>query len=287
MKRILVLALVLVLAAAGGAISLYQMASSLAAPSQRMVGAPPEDLPVEAIVVSRDGAAPLHGWYIEGHPSLGGVLLMHGIRADRRQMMDRARFLNAAGYSVLSIDFQAHGETQGDSVTFGYLESFDARDAMAYLRSRVGDRPVGVIGFSLGGAAALLGPQPLQADAVVLEAVFSTLERAVQNRMVRSFGGFGNIVSALLLIQVPPRVGIPLDDLAPILAIPRLHVPVMIVAGTDDVHTLASESRALYAEANEPKVLWMIEGARHQDFYAYTPIEYRARILSFFEGYLR
>ncbi|MEM8660509.1 MAG: alpha/beta hydrolase, partial [Pseudomonadota bacterium] len=91
----------------------------------------------------------------------------------------------------------------------------------------------------------------------------------------------------LLLIQVPPRVGIPLEDLAPILAISQLHVPVMIVAGTDDVHTLASESRALYAEANEPKMLWMIEGARHQDLYAYAPMEYRARILAFFERYLR
>ncbi|MEM8662094.1 MAG: alpha/beta fold hydrolase, partial [Pseudomonadota bacterium] len=240
MKRVLVFALVLALAAAGGAISLYQMASSLAAPTQRMVGAPPEDLPVEAVVISRDGAAPVHGWYIAGKPSLGGVLLMHGIRADRRQMMDRARFLHAAGYSVLSIDFQAHGETQGDSITFGYLESFDARDALAYLRARVGGRPVGVIGFSLGGAAALLGPTPLQADAVVLEAVFSTLEQAVQNRMVRSFGEFGNIITPLLLIQVPPRVGIPLEDLAPILAISQLHVPVMIVAGTDDLHTLAS-----------------------------------------------
>lgn len=39
----------------------------------------------------------------------GAVLLLHGIHADRRQMVQRARFLHALGYSVLSIDLPGQG----------------------------------------------------------------------------------------------------------------------------------------------------------------------------------
>jgi alpha/beta superfamily hydrolase len=52
---------------------------------------------------------------------------MHGVRANRLSMVERARFLSYAGYSVLLFDFQGHGESTGQHITFGYLESKDAR----------------------------------------------------------------------------------------------------------------------------------------------------------------
>ena len=62
---------------------------------------------------------------------------MHGVRSNRLQMLDRARFLNKFGYSVLLFDFQAHGESIGDHITFGYLESLDANAGYSYLESIV------------------------------------------------------------------------------------------------------------------------------------------------------
>ena len=95
-------------------------------------------------------------------------------------MMGRARMLNAAGYPALTIDLQANGESPGQVTTEGYRESLDARAAVAWLRRRPGVRRVAIIGFSLGGAAALLGPDgPVAADALVLEAVYPTIEEAI------------------------------------------------------------------------------------------------------------
>lgn len=65
-------------------------------------------------------------------------------------------------------DLQAHGETPGAASTFGWRESADVRSALAWLRREAPGRRVGVIGCSLGGAV-LLGPQPMGADAMVLE----------------------------------------------------------------------------------------------------------------------
>lgn len=51
-------------------------------------------------------------------------------------MLDRARFLSAAGFAVLLFDFQAHGESPGEHITFGYLESRDAQAAVEFLRTQ-------------------------------------------------------------------------------------------------------------------------------------------------------
>ncbi len=270
-----------------GIISVYVAGSIFAAPQQQYIGVPPIDLPAESVVISRNGASPISGWFVEGGSEQAGVLLLHSVRSNRREMIDRARFLYGAGYSVLLIDMQGHGETPGKQITFGYLESLDAHRALEYLRLRVSGRPVGLIGVSLGGAAALLGSGPIQADAVVLEAVYSSLEQAVENRMAIRLGDFGRVLTPLLLWQVKPRLGVALESLSPISAIPNLAAPVMIIAGTDDQHTLSYESEELYSLAPEPKSLWMVEGAKHQNLHRYTPQDYERRILEFFSEYLR
>lgn len=99
----------------------------------------------------------------------GSILLLPGVRANRLSMIERARFLRAVRFSVLLIDFQATGETSGDHITFGWLESRDARAAVAFLREAVPGGKIGAIGSSLGGAAALLATPPLDVDALVLE----------------------------------------------------------------------------------------------------------------------
>ena len=42
-------------------------------------------------------------------------------------MVNRARFLHAAGYAVLLIDLQAAGESPGKAVTLGYREANDVK----------------------------------------------------------------------------------------------------------------------------------------------------------------
>jgi alpha-beta hydrolase superfamily lysophospholipase len=62
--------------------------------------------------------------------------MAHAVRADRRSMLGRAEFLHRAGYSVLLFDAQAHGESPGDRITFGYLEALDAAAAVSFAVAR-------------------------------------------------------------------------------------------------------------------------------------------------------
>lgn len=259
---------------------------ALSAPKQQRVGEPPRDLAVQVVRIPRANSAPIAGWFVAGEDGRAGVLLLHGVRADRRQMLGRARFLNQAGYSVLLIDLQAHGETPGDFISFGVLESRDARAALDFLRSRLRVRQAGVIGVSLGGAAALLGESPLRADAIVLEAVFSTIGEAVRNRMAQRFGALRHYVSNLLLWQIEPRLGVSVTDLSPLSAIARARAPVLIMSGSADRRTRIDETEALFDAAPGPKSLWIVDGAMHENLHAFTPDEYERRVLAFFEQHL-
>jgi pimeloyl-ACP methyl ester carboxylesterase len=156
-RWLLLCALLFATALTGGACALLVVGDRLSQPQQRSVGPPPAGLPVASVSLEHPNRPPTSGWFIPGEAGAPGVLLLHSIRSDRREMLGRARFLHAAGYAVLLVDLQAHGETTGDRITFDRSEAADAAVALAYLRQRVGGQPVGVLGVSLGGAATLLG----------------------------------------------------------------------------------------------------------------------------------
>ena len=202
-------------------------------------------------------------------------------------MVERARFLHAAGYTVLLFDSRAHGESGGERITFGYLESLDARAILGFVRRQMPGERVGAIGVSLGGASLLLGPQPLSVGAVVLEAVYPTLAEAIDNRLALRFGQLGLPLAPLLTVELRPRLGLTADALRPIDGIDRVGAPVLVIAGTVDRHTTRAESQRLFARAQPPKELWEVPGAGHVDFHQAARAEYEARVGRFLARALR
>ena len=258
----------------------------LSAPVNQTVGNLPADFVGEPVQVPSSSGATLHGWLIPGKRGVGTIILMHGVRATRLSMLDRARFLNEAGYSVLLFDFQAHGESAGEHITFGYLESRDAQAAVHFLQTASPDEKIGVIGVSMGGAATLLASPPLDVDAVVLEMVYPTMDRAVANRLTMRLGGWASILTPLLTWQLKLRLGVSADLLRPIDHVGMMTVPKLFIAGAEDQHTTLDESTQLFNAAAEPKEFWVVSGAGHVDLYSAAKEEYKRRILIFFERHL-
>jgi alpha-beta hydrolase superfamily lysophospholipase len=254
---------------------------ALAAPVPAVLGAPPADLRVEAVEIPSASGSRLRGWLCAVPGSRGVVVLMHGVRANRLSMVDRARFLTRAGYSALLFDFQAHGESPGEHITFGFLESRDARAAVELVRRRFPGQPVAAIGSSLGGASAVLADPPLGLDALVLESVYPAVEEATANRLRIFLGPLGPPLAPLLLVQLRPRLGIDPAELRPIDHVGGVGCPVFVLGGTEDGRTPPEETRALFARAREPKRLWLVPGAAHVDLHGFAGAEYERRVLGF------
>jgi len=241
-------------------------------------------LPVEAVTIPSRSGSELAGWYLPGS-GRGAVLLLHGVKSNRLVQVERMRFLRDAGYSSLAIDFQAHGQSPGDRITFGGRESLDARSALAWLRAKNPQDCIAVLGISMGGAAILIG-DPIQADAVVLESTFPDLAGGLTRRLADSTGPPGRALAPLLLLAMR-LAGVDPWELRPIDGIRRLHVPIFVMSGTDDRKVAAEESRALFAAANSPKQYWEVAGAWHVDLAAVRGGAYRERLLDFLDSTLR
>ncbi len=254
--------------------------------AKRPVGQPPGDFSAQVVHLGVVRGGSVVGWWAPGQAGKGAVLLLHGLRADRTQMLARARFLGRAGHATLLIDLPAHGESAGDRITFGAREAAGVHAALAWLRREVPGERVGLIGVSLGAASAVLArPQPA-VDAVVLESMYPTIEEAAAHRLTMRLGPLGNGLVPLLLWQLPLRTGVRARDLRPIDQLALLGSPVLIVAGSDDRHTPWSQTLRLFEAAAEPKTLWRVEGAAHEDLHAFQPEAYERRILRFLAAHL-
>ena len=273
---VFVVALLLMLVAAGWL---------LAKPAQSDVGSAPDDLRAEAVHFPSESGAEVHGWWCPVPGARLSVLLLPGVRANRLSMIQRARFLRRAGHSVLLIDFQATGETQGERITFGFKESRDVLAAVAFLRKVAPpDGSIAVIGSSLGGAAALLASPRLEVDGLVFEAVYPTIQRATHNRLRKYLGAGGSAVTPLLLEAMRLRLGVSATQLRPIDHVASVGCPVLIINGADDPNTTSDDAAALFARAREPKQLWLVDDAGHVDLHQAATREYEVRVLRFLQS---
>lgn len=262
------------------------VADSLVAPANHVVGPPPADISVIATTIPSESGSKLAAWYMSADNAQATVVLLHPIRAGRRAMLGRAKVLHDAGYCVLMIDFQAHGESPGDHITIGYLESRDARAAVEYARSLNPDHRIGVLGWSLGGAAMLLA-SPLNIDAAVLECVYPTLHEAVHNRVAMRLGPLSNVLSPVLLWQSQVQLGINPAELRPIDHIAEIGCPVLVIGAELDEHTTLPETERLFEAANDPKKLAIFLGADHTDLLEQDKALYMAELLPFLAKYLK
>jgi fermentation-respiration switch protein FrsA (DUF1100 family) len=262
----------------------------LSRPVRRVIGPAPQDLGAVPLTLNyqsiRDDEV-VKGWLVRTVGSKGVVLLLHGVRGDRRQMEARARFLKTAGYSSLLIDLPSHGESSGERITFGARESLGVDEALAYICTTFPGQPVGVIGISLGAAAFLLSKKECAPKAVVVESVYPTIEEATVDRLRKYLGPLGPPFAWLLLFQIPLRTKIGLEELRPIEHVKDAGAPILVVSGSADQDTTAQETRRIFEDARQPKELWIVEGAGHVDLHRFAQREYEARIGAFLEHYMR
>lgn len=263
----------------------WMVAGLLIAPVPGAITPPTTDLPIEPIELKSTSGSILSGWKINASEPKGVILLFHGIRGNRLSMLSRADMLYKHNYSTVLIDFQAHGESTGEHITIGHLEKQDVRATLAYAKKSFPDAPIGIIGTSMGGAAAILA-SPLDVDALVIESVYSNIRNAVHNRVKMRLGVLSWLPAELLLAQLQPRLGIKIEDLNPIGSIEKVQCPIFVISGRNDQHTTLEEAQRIYSAASAPKQLWLVDDVAHDNIYQFAPEEYTQKVIGFFEEHL-
>ena len=234
----------------------------------------------------------LSGWFIpspkqaEGQAARGVVILCHGMNANRGEALPWAERLWREGFALLLFDFRGMGNSDGDLCTAGYYETQDLRGAVKYLNSRpdVTDVPMGVFGFSMGGATAILAAADEECiQAVATHGAFATLNGAIAQRCRKHFGPLAPVVSwgALLLatrwFPVSPTLVSPINVVARLT--PR---PLMLLHGSRDRVVNLADAHALHAAAGHPKILHILPRSGHRRIHHSLRDETRQSVVQFF-----
>lgn len=240
------------------------------------------DLECERVeFLSQDGLR-LKGWLLPGDKRKL-ILLIHGLGGSGTSMMNQARLLHKAGYSVMMPDLRAHGDSEGDTIT-GVWEVHDILGALEYLKNRpdVDVSQVGILGISFGAQVALQAAAKTKAiRAVVLESMGpatladhggrpTTLRRWVNYPINWLLYMLFDIISG-----ISQRKGV----------VETLHLiyprPVLFIStgrGKEQYFM-----RLFYEAARHPKALFEVPKAEHGIALAVNTQEYRERVLRIFD----
>lgn len=193
----------------------------------------------------------LFAWYIPASgPGMAPALaILHGWGGNAETMLPLAAPLHRSGYALLFFDARGHGRSDPD--TFSSMPRFseDMEHALSWLKCQPGVDPgrVGVVGHSVGAAAALLvATRRDDLAAVVSIAAFAHPE-TVMRRLLAAWRVPYVPFGWYILHYVQRTIGHRFDDIAPINTIRRIRCPVLLVHGTEDTTVPVAEARMLYA----------------------------------------
>jgi dipeptidyl aminopeptidase/acylaminoacyl peptidase len=213
---------------------------------------------------ARDGKT-LTGWFFPaedaGRPA---IIYAPATGKDQRSGISLVKPLHQAGYHVLLFSYRGHGHSEGNpfGFTYGAQESQDIDAAADFLSQQMGIGKIGVIGHSAGAVSGLLSAARNQRiDAVVAAAPFPSVEDIWNtNRPVflpkRLFEWSFRLAEwrkKFSRDEVRPQDVI--DQIAP--------RAVLLIHGLNDRRITRNQALGLFETANQPKCLWLVEGASH------------------------
>lgn len=132
----------------------------------------------------------LAGWLVPGRPDGRAIVLCHDLGGSKASVINLATPLHRDGFTVLALDFRAHGASEGDGSSLGAAEKRDVIGAVDYLatRARIDKQDVGLYGVGMGAFAAVLAARDRPALRVlVLDGLYPDVEYALSRRVFESW----------------------------------------------------------------------------------------------------
>lgn len=267
----------------------------LADETEALSGAERAELGRHATIAVRVGPpdATLSAWIIEpAKAPRGTVLLLHGIREDKRMMIGPGRAFADAGYRAVLVDLRGHGRSGGEYLTYGVVESHDMSQLLDAVARRGPLGPVGVYGYSYGAAVAIqLAARDPRIRAVVAISAFSTLRGVVRDYEKRLLPGVSDVLPDSYVQGAVDEAGAMAsfdpDMASPLQAVRHLSAPLLLVHGTADRRVPFHNALALVRAAHGPTRFIPVAGATHGSILADPHGRLRRAALSWFARWLR
>lgn len=235
----------------------------------------------------------LKGTFIPNkRPTEKTLIFLHGFTESRLIGLNYRDLYLTAGFNVLLVDSRDHGESGGDSVTWGVYEQYDLDQWVDWVRQRFPRGLIGVHGLSLGAATALLHSEQNEVNRRVAFYIADS-----------SYSDFGSLLAPLaeqrlqLVGNIPFRYVWPyvnaiayikarftFYEASPIRAVRHSTTPILFLHGESDHLVPVFMSRELYNAAQGPRSIQTFPNADHVSSFYNDPILYSRTVYGFIQS---
>jgi len=236
-------------------------------------------------ITSRDGLK-LTGRLYRFSDDARVEILFHGWRSSGiRDSSGGAKIARDLGYNLLIVDQRAHGDSDGNTITFGIKEKYDCVDWVRFVIGIFGeDVKILLGGVSMGAATVLmaagLDELPHQVKAITADCGYSSPE-AIIRKVCRDRGIPDAVGYPFLRLGARLYGGFSLKDGGAVDAVKRAKVPIMIMHGDADDFVPYSMAEELFAACVGEKYLLTIPRAGHGLAYFYDTERYTNEVAAF------
>lgn len=208
----------------------------------------------------------LHGWWVRGRSGASAVILIHGWGRNAERMLPYLDMLRCCPFHLLVIEARHHGSSDGDGHASLKKFSEDIRAAIAWAVVAPGvarDR-IGVIGLSIGGAAAIHAAS-LDSRVAALVTVGAFAHPADTMRPRGLTGALLRPGWPLAQRVIELRAGAHLEEYAPERHIGRVRGAILLVHGERDTVVPVAHAHRLAARGGGAVESWLMPGRGHSD----------------------
>jgi len=227
-------------------------------------------LPYQDVALRAKDGVIVHAWFVPMQGSDKGVVIGHGLGANKSNFLPLVKLWHDLDYNVLIFDFRGHGQSQGHTLTFGLREKYDIIAAVDYLSGLSEIDPQKIVGYGVSfGAAAVIhaAAEDTRIRAVVVDSSFADVDvmaRKVVDSLFFVPPFLRGLIADVSLGFVNLEIGCDIRAASPMGVIRRIeNRPVYIIHGVQDKLVPFEEALTLYALANAPKQHYWIDTPGH------------------------
>jgi dipeptidyl aminopeptidase/acylaminoacyl peptidase len=248
----------------------------------------PDDFAIryEELEVRTEDGLRLLAWLLPGARN-AVIVVSGGYRGDISDVLGIASALNRSGFSVVAYGWRGTKGSDPSPHTLGALEQRDLRAVLDAVERRLGALPIGLLGYSMGGAISIsVAAADPRVHAVCTDSAFADPVDLLMERAGRRVPMPAAVMIPVMTVMAG-RTGARLHDFRPIDEVggiaPR---PLLLIHGDADRAVPVEHARRLLGAARQPAELWVLPGVGHVGAYFADRAGYVERVTGFFDSSL-